>query len=56
MTWLDRWPDADQRTRIVFITQGVVRATLKDMIEMLSRVAARTAKARRHAEGQEPNR
>jgi G3E family GTPase len=48
MTWLDRWPDADQRTRIVFITQGVVRATLKDMIEMLSRVAARTAKARRH--------
>jgi G3E family GTPase len=56
MTWLDRWPDADHRTRIVFITQGVVRATLKDTIEMLSRVAARTAKARRRLEGQEPGR
>jgi G3E family GTPase len=55
MTWLDRWPDADHRTRIVFITQGVVRASLKDMIEMLSRVAARTAKARRHAEVPEPS-
>ena len=23
MTWLDRWPDNDHRTRIVFITQGI---------------------------------
>ncbi|MGB9114372.1 CobW family GTP-binding protein [Bradyrhizobium sp.] len=50
MTWLEQWPDADHRTRVVFITQGVVQAALKDMIEMLDRIAARTAKARRHAE------
>jgi G3E family GTPase len=50
MTWLGQWPDADQRTRIVFITQGVAQAALKDMIEMLGRVAARTAKARLKAE------
>jgi G3E family GTPase len=51
MTWLDHWPDADHRSRIVFIAQGVVRAMLKDMIEILSRIAARTAKARQHAAG-----
>jgi G3E family GTPase len=49
MTWLGQWPDADLRTRIVFITQGVAQAALKDMIGMLGRVAARTAKARRQA-------
>jgi len=46
MTWLDRWPDADQRSRIVFITQGIPRASLKDVIELLDRVSARTFKAR----------
>lgn len=49
MTWLDRWPDQDERTRIVFITQGIARAALQDMIELLDRVAARTAAARRRA-------
>ncbi|TAK47827.1 MAG: GTP-binding protein [Xanthobacteraceae bacterium] len=49
MTWLDRWPDADQRTRVVFITQGVAQAALKDMIELLDRLAARTARARARA-------
>ena len=46
MTWLDRWPDADQRTRIIFIAQGTTRAELKDIIEMLDRMSARTYKAR----------
>jgi G3E family GTPase len=46
MTWLDRWPDADQRTRIVFITQGVQRESLKDIIDLLDRVSSRTFKAR----------
>lgn len=46
MTWLDRWPDADQRTRIVFITHGVQRESLKDVIDLLDRVSARTFKAR----------
>jgi G3E family GTPase len=46
MTWLDRWPDADQRTRVVFITQGIQRESLKDIIDLLDRVSARTFKAR----------
>jgi G3E family GTPase len=46
MTWLDRWPDADQRTRVVFITQGIQRESLKDIIDLLDRVSSRTFKAR----------
>jgi G3E family GTPase len=50
MTWLDRWPDGDQRTRIVFITQGIPRDSLKDIIDLLDRVSFRTFKARAHGE------
>jgi G3E family GTPase len=46
MTWLDQWPDADHRTRVVFITQGIPRANLKDVIDLLDRVSSRTFKAR----------
>jgi G3E family GTPase len=46
MTWLDRWPDVDHRTRIVFITQGIPRDSLKDIIDLLDRVSSRTFKAR----------
>lgn len=46
MTWLERWPDADERTRVVFITQGIVRTMLKDVIEVLDRMSIRTFKAR----------
>jgi G3E family GTPase len=46
MTWLDRWPDSDQRTRVVFITQGVARQNLRDIVALLDRVSARTFKAR----------
>jgi G3E family GTPase len=46
MTWLDRWPDADERTRVVFITQGIRRESLKDIIDLLDRVSSRTFKAR----------
>ena len=42
MTWLDRWPDSDQRTRIIFITQGIPRDSLKDIIDLLDRVRLRT--------------
>jgi G3E family GTPase len=51
LTWLDRWPDADRRSRIVFITQGYDRAEVEDMIAVLDRVAARTAAARARAQG-----
>jgi G3E family GTPase len=49
ISWLDRWPDADRRTRIVFITQNIDRATVEEMIGLLDRVATRTAKARERA-------
>src|SRR3984957_4336495 len=51
MTWLDRWPDNDYRTRIVFIAQGIPRDNLKDIIDLLDRVSSRTFKAR--ARGQD---
>jgi G3E family GTPase len=46
MTWLDQWPDSDRRTQIVFITQGIPRANLKDVIDLLDRVSSRTFEAR----------
>jgi G3E family GTPase len=46
MAWLDRWPDSDHRTRIVFITQGVPKDSLSDIIDLLDRVSSRTFKAR----------
>ena len=46
LTWLEKWPTADERTRIVFITQGVARDQLKDMIELLDRMSKRTFEAR----------
>ena len=49
LSWLDRWPDADRRSKIVFITQGFERAEVEDMIAVLDRVAARTAAARGRA-------
>ena len=49
MTWLDRWPSADTRTRIVFITQGIAHTALKDIIEILDRMSLRTFQAKEHA-------
>ena len=49
MTWLQRWPDADERSRLVFITQGIARSELRDVIELMSRVSERTAAARERA-------
>lgn len=46
LTWLEKWPSKDERTRIVFITQGMARANLKDMIELLDRMSTRTFAAR----------
>jgi G3E family GTPase len=50
LSWLDRWPDDDRRSKIVFITQGFDRAEVEDMIAVLDRVAARTAAARARAQ------
>ena len=46
MTWLNRWPDSDRLTRIVFITQGIPRDSLKGIIDLLDRVSSRTFEAR----------
>ena len=46
MTWLERWPTQDERTRMVFITQGIARENLKELIELLNRMSARTFEAR----------
>jgi G3E family GTPase len=52
LSWLARWPDADRRSKIVFITQGFDRAEVEDMIALLDRVATRTAAARARAQAQ----
>jgi G3E family GTPase len=49
VTWLEKWPSADERTRLVFITQGIAREKLEEMIEVLDRVSARTFAAREKA-------
>lgn len=54
MVWLDRWPDEDRRTKIVFITQGVTGDELKEMIELLERVGSRTFAARERARRDKP--
>jgi G3E family GTPase len=52
LTFLERWPDADRRSKIVFITQNFDRADVEDMIALLDRVATRTAAARARAQSQ----
>ena len=49
MTWLEKWPNADERTRVVFITQGIARDNLREMIELLDRMSERTFAARERA-------
>ena len=49
MTWLDRWPSADERTRVIFITQGIAREGLNEIIELLDRMSERTFAAREKA-------
>jgi G3E family GTPase len=49
MTWLDRWPDNDERTRVVFITHGIPQDSLRDVIELLDRMSAGTFRAREKA-------
>ncbi len=46
VTWLEKWPTADERTRVVFITQGIARNKLEEIIEVLDRMSKRTFEAR----------
>jgi G3E family GTPase len=54
LTWLDRWPSDDRSTRIVFITEGIRRHDLEEMVTLLDRVAQRTAAARERAQQESP--
>ena len=56
LTWLPEWPDEDQRTRIVFITQDLPAGELEEMVTLLDRIAQRTALARLKAGEAEPAR
>jgi G3E family GTPase len=49
LVFLDDWPSADRRTRIVFITHHMAPAALEEMVTLLDRVATRTAAARDRA-------
>lgn len=46
IAWLERWPDEDRSTRIVFITDGIDALELRDSVEMLDRLARRSVAAR----------
>ena len=56
LSFLERWPDSDRRSKFVFITQGFDRAEVEDMIAVLDRVATRTAAARARAAAHAPGR
>ncbi|MBS0420253.1 MAG: GTP-binding protein [Proteobacteria bacterium] len=49
MTWLDRWPFADRKSRFVLIASGIRTGPLGEMIDLLDRIAWRSAKARQAA-------
>ena len=40
LTWLDSWPDADRRSRLVFITQGVPGNWIALLLDMLGEEVA----------------
>jgi G3E family GTPase len=46
LVWLDAWPSQDQRTRLVFIVDTMTRAQIAEMVDLIDRVARRTAQAR----------
>ncbi len=46
LTWLEKWPTSDEQTRIIFITQGIARSSLREMIELLDHMCKRTFAAR----------
>ena len=52
IAWLERWPDEDRSTRIVFITDGIDALELRDSVEMLDRLARRSVAARTRAAAQ----
>lgn len=44
--WLDRWPSADRRSRLVVITRGIPRAVFETLLEALDAEVREVASAR----------
>ncbi|MEO9899573.1 GTP-binding protein [Nisaea sp.] len=38
--WLDAWPDTDRRSKIVFITRGISKATVKTLFDAITTLAS----------------
>lgn len=49
LKWLDRWPSADRRTRIVFITEDIEKSVIEELLSVVDRVASRTIRAREYS-------
>ncbi len=47
--WLDHWPFEDRKSRFVLIAAGLGSGALKEMVELLDRIAVRSARANAHA-------
>ncbi len=43
--WLEKWPNDDRRTRMVFFTRGIDQAHIEDSLDLIERLAERTARA-----------
>jgi len=52
LSWLDRWPGPDRRTRIVFITMDQAAQEIETLIEDIERLSARTRAVRERAANQ----
>ena len=46
VAWLERWPNADRRTRLVFVTLEHTRDAMEDLLDTVQRFAAGAARAR----------
>jgi G3E family GTPase len=46
ITWLKEWPFPDRKSRFVLIAAGIATEQLRDMVELLDRIATRSAAAR----------
>ena len=46
LTWLERWPSEDRRSRLVFITLGIGRQVIDEVVELIEQMAARAERRR----------
>jgi G3E family GTPase len=54
LEWLERWPDADRRSRIVFLTVDVPAAEVAEMLDLAERLVRGARAARQRAAGAAP--